>query len=190
MMNNGLFTITSVSCKRRLFTITPVEKDHGPSKMKGFKGDIHQKKLILLVRWDWRGVVYFELLPRNQTFNSNIYRQQLGKLNTVINEKRPELINRKGVIFHQDNARPHTSLVIRQKLRELDLAPSDYHLFLSLQKSSNGKTFDNDEAIKSHFVQFIAEKNQKFFERGIMNLPKIWQKVIEQNGKYIIELNN
>ena len=68
-----------------------------------------------------------------------------------------------------------------------DLAPSDYHLFLSLQNSLNGKTFDNDEAIKSHFVQFIAEKSQKFYERGIMNLPKRWQKVIEQNGKYIID---
>ncbi|EFN78228.1 Histone-lysine N-methyltransferase SETMAR, partial [Harpegnathos saltator] len=46
---------------------------------------------------------------------------------------------------HQDNARPHTSIVTRQKFRELgwevlmhppyspDLAPSDYHLFLSLQ---------------------------------------------------------
>lgn len=45
--------------------------------------------------------------------------------------------------FDQDNARTHTSLVPRQKLRELgygilvhptyipDLAPSEYHLFLS-----------------------------------------------------------
>ena len=51
----------------------------------------------------------------------------------------------------------------------------------------NGKTFDNYEAIKSHFVQFIAEKSQKFYERGIINFPKRWQKVIEQNEKYIIE---
>ena len=64
-----------------------------------------------------------------------------------------------------------------------DLAPPDYHLFLSLQNSLNGKTFDNDEAI----FQFIAEKSQKFDERGIMNLPKRWQKVIEQNRKFIID---
>ena len=42
------------------------------------------------------------------------------KLDKIIEEKRPELANRKGVIFHQDNVRPHTSLVTRKKLLELD----------------------------------------------------------------------
>ena len=63
------------------------------------------------------------------------------KLDKKIKEKRPELATRKDVIFHQDNARPHTSLVTRKKLLELDwevmthpsyspdLATSDYHLF-------------------------------------------------------------
>ncbi|KAG5311524.1 SETMR methyltransferase, partial [Acromyrmex insinuator] len=39
-------------------------------------------------------------------------------LKEAIKEKRPELINRKGVVFHHDNARSHTSLMTR-KLREL-----------------------------------------------------------------------
>ena len=62
-------------------------------------------------------------------------------LNRVLNDKRPELINRKVVIFQQDNCRPHTSLVTREKLRELawdllmhtqyspDLGPLDYYCF-------------------------------------------------------------
>ena len=33
-----------------------------------------------------------------------------------------------------------------------DLAPSDYYLFRFLQKSSNGKTFNDGEAVKSHLV--------------------------------------
>ena len=67
-----------------------------------------------------------------------------------------------------------------------DLSPSDYHLFRSLQNSSNGKTFNDDAAVKSHLVQFFAEKDQKFYERGIMKLQERWQKIIKQNGKYII----
>ncbi|KAG6799391.1 transposase [Apis mellifera caucasica] len=90
--------------------------------------------------------------------------------------------NRKGVVFHHNNARPHTSLVIRQKLLELgwdvlphppyspDFAPSDYFLFRSLQNSLNGKNFNNDDDIKSYLIQFFANKNQKFYEHGIMML--------------------
>ncbi|KAK6062079.1 hypothetical protein COOONC_00245 [Cooperia oncophora] len=34
---------------------------------------------------------------------------------------------------------------------------------------------------------FFANKNQKFYERGIMMLPERWQKVIDKNGQYITE---
>ncbi|GFW06318.1 histone-lysine N-methyltransferase SETMAR [Trichonephila clavipes] len=163
------------------------------------KADIHQKKFLLSVWWDYKGIVYFELLPSNRTINSNVYIEQLTKLNNAVEEKRPELTNRKGVVFHHDNARPHTSLVTRQKLLELgwdvlshppyspDLAPSDYFLFRSLQNSLNGKNFNNDDDVKSYLIQFFANKNQKFYERGIMMLPERWQKVIDQNGQYITE---
>jgi len=68
-----------------------------------------------------------------------------------------------------------------------DLAPSDYYLFRSLQNSLNGKTFNDDDAVKSYLVQIFASKNQKFYERGIMELIERWQKVIDQNKKYIID---
>ena len=80
------------------------------------KDNIHQKKIMISVWRDFKGIVYFNLLPRNETINSNVYCRQLMKLDKEIKEKRPELETRKGVIFHQDNARPHTSLVTRKKI--------------------------------------------------------------------------
>ena len=68
-----------------------------------------------------------------------------------------------------------------------DLTRKDYYLFRSLQNSLNGKAFNDDEAVKSHLVQFFANKDQKFYKRGIMELPEIWHKVIKQNEKYIID---
>ena len=41
----------------------------------------------------------------------------------------------------------------------LDLAPSDNYLFRSLQNSWNGKILNDDEAVKSHLVQFFADKD-------------------------------
>ena len=68
-----------------------------------------------------------------------------------------------------------------------DLEPSDYYLFRSLQNTLNGKIFNDDEVVKSHLVQFFDDKDQKFYERGIMKLPERWQNFIEINGKYIID---
>ena len=51
-----------------------------------------------------------------QTINSVVCIEQLTKLNDAVEEKRAELTNRKGVVFHRDDARPHASLVTRQKL--------------------------------------------------------------------------
>ena len=39
----------------------------------------------------------------------------------------------------------------------------------------------------SNRFQFFANKNQKFYEHGIMMLPERWRKVIDQNGQHITE---
>ncbi|GFT25030.1 transmembrane channel-like protein 3 [Trichonephila clavipes] len=45
--------------------------------------------------------------------------RHLGRLKLAIDQKRPKLANRRGVVFHQDNSRPHTYAVTRQNLWEL-----------------------------------------------------------------------
>ncbi|GFV26226.1 histone-lysine N-methyltransferase SETMAR [Trichonephila clavipes] len=116
-------------------------------------------------------------MNRLQPFPKPIFtKKKLDKPNDALHQKRSELINRKGVVFHQDNARPHTSLVTRQKLLQLewdtipnplyssDLAPSDYYLFQSLQNFLDCETFTSNEEVKTHLDQFIASKDQKCYE--------------------------
>ena len=52
------------------------------------KAGIHQNKVLLSVWWDYKGIVYFELLPPNRTINSVVYIEQLTKLNNAVEEKR------------------------------------------------------------------------------------------------------
>ncbi|GBP57350.1 Mariner Mos1 transposase [Eumeta japonica] len=73
---------------------------------------------MLCVWWDRKGIIYYELLPTGKTINSYLYCQQLMRLKQEVERKRPEVINRKDVVFHHDNARPHTSLATQQILRE------------------------------------------------------------------------
>jgi len=154
---------------------------------------------MLSVWWDWKGIVYYKLLPPNQTIDSTKYCSQLAKLKRAVDQKRPELENKKGVVFHHDNVRPHVSMMTRQKLLRFgwdvlvhppyspDLAPSDYHLFRALQNNLNNKNFSSPDVLKNHLDDFFAQKSQDFYERGIMKLVKRWQKVIEQNGKHLVD---
>ena len=76
-----------------------------------------------------------------------------------------DVANRKGVFFHQYNAKAHTSLVTSQKLLDLswnallhppfspDLAPLDCYLLHSMENSINDKIFKDATDIKSHFMQ-------------------------------------
>ena len=92
-------------------------------------------------------------------------------MKAALEEKRLELVNRKRVIFDRDDAKPHVSLMTRQKLLQLgwevlihppyspDIAPSDFHLFRSLQNSLNGKNFNSLEDCKRHLEQFFAQKD-------------------------------
>ncbi|GFT57811.1 mariner Mos1 transposase [Trichonephila clavipes] len=109
------------------------------------------RKVILCIWWDRKGIIYYELLLYGQTLNSDLYCQQLNHLKLAIDQKRPELANRRCTVFHQDNSRPHKYVVTRQKLWNLgwevlihpsyspDLALSDYHLFLALQNYLSDK---------------------------------------------------
>ncbi|KAJ0172890.1 hypothetical protein K1T71_011066 [Dendrolimus kikuchii] len=73
---------------------------------------------MLCVWWDWKGIIHYELLPPGRTIDSELYCEQLMRLKQKVERKRPELINRRGVVFHHDNARPHTSLATQQQLRQ------------------------------------------------------------------------
>ncbi|GBP89675.1 Histone-lysine N-methyltransferase SETMAR [Eumeta japonica] len=60
-------------------------------------------------------------IESSKTINSDWYYQQLMRLQQEVEKKQPELINRKGVVFHHYNARPRTYLATRQILRQFGL---------------------------------------------------------------------
>ena len=140
----------SLAVKNGWSTIMLIEKDHDPSMLNQHKP--YQKLSFIKERscCQFGGITkvlcIFSSFQTfwNRTINSNVCCQQLVKLEEAIKEKRPELANRKGIVFHYDNARPHTSFARRSKLLELgwevtshppyspDLAASDYHLLRSL----------------------------------------------------------
>ncbi|XP_025155877.1 histone-lysine N-methyltransferase SETMAR-like [Harpegnathos saltator] len=160
---------------------------------------LHPQKAILFVWWDCKGIIFYELLLISEAINFDKYCQQLDNLKKAIKEKRPILAKQKNIVFHYDNTRPHTSMQIQCKLKELkwdlllhppyspDIVPSDYHLFRSLQKSLNNRKFTSFHNLQNYISSFFDEKPATFYEKGIQMLPDQWRKIVENNGNYLIE---
>jgi Transposase (partial DDE domain) len=81
------------------------------------KSSMQGKKIMLSVWWDREGVIYFELLPFNQTITAVYYSEQLERLGNALREKRPHLFENRRIIIQQDNARPHTASITKKSLR-------------------------------------------------------------------------
>jgi histone-lysine N-methyltransferase SETMAR len=160
------------------------------------KPDLHVKKVMLSVWWGTRGIIHYELLPANATVTASLYCEQLDRVNAKLGAKRSEYDK---VYLLHDNARPHTAKITRQKILELgwellphppyspDLAPSDYHLFRSLQNHLNEKKFDDRKALENELINFFSSKSPQFYSDGIHSLPQRWRAVVDGDGAYIIE---
>ena len=66
----------------------------------------------------------------------------------------------------------------------LDLDPSDYHLFRSMQHDLSEQHFSYFEDIKKWLDDWIASKEPKFFYRKIHLLLEKWKKVVASDGQY------
>ncbi|GFS62474.1 histone-lysine N-methyltransferase SETMAR [Trichonephila clavipes] len=148
----------------------------------GIQGDSH--------RWGIRGIVHFEVLEPGETANAGLYCEQLDRLNQSLIEKYPAIINRKGVILQHDNARPHYARKTLKIINGLgwevlphppyspDIAPTDFHLFRSMQHFLANKKFQNLDDMKNAIFRYLTEQPTDFYRSGIENLHTRWQKVV------------
>ena len=152
---------------------------------------------MLCVWWDHKGLLYYELLEKKQTVKAPLYSQQLRRLNEKIEEKRHWNAQgtRKIILLH-DNARPHVAMETKDTIIELgwevlphaayspDLAPTDYHLFRSLEHYLREQYFSDYQEVKNSLDSLFESKPQSFYRDGIRQLPIKWQKAIDNEGNY------
>ncbi|GFW25722.1 putative DD34D transposase [Trichonephila clavipes] len=53
------------------------------------KPELAVRKVLLCIWWEWKEIIYYELLPYDQTLNSDLYCQQLDRLKLAIDQNRP-----------------------------------------------------------------------------------------------------
>ena len=109
-------------------------------------------KVMASVFWDAEGILFIDYLEKGKTIIGEYYYNLLTRLDEKNREKSSGL-QRKKVIFLQDNAPAHKSVFAIGKLRDLryellkhppyspDLAPSDFSLFPKLKLFLAGQRF-------------------------------------------------
>src|SRR5215475_2968533 len=75
-------------------------------------------KVVASVFWDAEGILFIDYLEKGKTITGEYYSNLLTRLDGKIREKRPGL-QKKKIIFHQDNAPAHKSVLAMEKLRDL-----------------------------------------------------------------------
>lgn len=154
------------------------------------------KKLMLCIWWASWGIVHYEILERDTMVDSELYCQQLERVQEKLLALRPRLVNRREVVYLHDNATPHRALRTQAKIRELgwsllphppyspDLAPSDYHLFRGLKRFLYAQEFVDHETHIQRARNWLETRPLEFFRSGIHRLPTLWQGVLDANGGY------
>jgi len=115
---------------------------------------------VLVVFFDWKGIVHHEFVPHGQMVNKQLYQEVLARLRDAVCRKRPDLWENQTWMLHHNNVAAHASLLIRSYLAKhqtfvvphppysLDLAAADFFLFPKLKTTLKGCHFQTTEEIR------------------------------------------
>ena len=153
-------------------------------------------KVMASVFWDFRVVIHIDYLSKGHKINAAYYQKAFRDVHAAIKRKRPGLITR-GVIFQQDNARPHTAQSTMAVISQLgweviphppyspDLAPSDFHLFGRLKNHLSGTHFETDEGVKEAVRIWLRGCSTEFYSQAFTSLVERWKKCVQVHGDYV-----
>jgi len=138
-----------------------------------------------------------DYLEEAKTVTGEYYYNLSTRLDEEIREKIPGLQKKKIIIFHQDNAPAHKSVLAMGKLRDLqyellehppcspDVAPSNFYLFPKLKLFLAGRRFSSNQEAIAAVEGYFADRTKNHYREGIMALEHRWNKRKCLKGDYV-----
>lgn len=155
-----------------------------------------QRKIMMTAFWDEDGIIHIDFLPDGETINSDYYCQVLEDVHHHLRHRRRGKKSR-GILLHQDNARPHTARKTTEKIDQLrwklishppyspDLAPSDYALFPHMKSFLRGRRFNTRKELEAEANSVLKSIPPQWFQQNIRKLEERWQKCVLLDGDYV-----
>jgi len=122
-------------------------------------------KVMLVVFFDWHGVIHYEFVPHGHTVNKEFYIAVLKRLREAVRQKMPQLWTNQSWVLHHDRAPAHLSFLVRNFLAKNettvvpqppyspDLAPADFFLFPKLKSTLKGCSFVTFDEIQKNLTK-------------------------------------
>ena len=166
------------------------------SRQVQFKVGPSAKKVMAIIFWDAKGIIYIEYIVDGGTVTGARFANSVRKFKEAVLKKRRGKV-RAGLVLHMDNAPVHTSHVAQAASRESgiellphppyspDLAPSVYWLFPNLKKTLKGRRFKDTSDVIEAANQWFEDQPEEFYKTGVMKLRSRCEKCIEVRGGYV-----
>jgi hypothetical protein len=151
-------------------------------------------KVMEWVFWDAEGILFTDYLEKGKTITGKYYSYLLTRLDENIREKRSG-VQKKNIIFHQDNPPAQKSVLAMGKLWDLhyellehsphfpDLAPSGFNLFPKLKLPFlNSQPFSSNQEATAAVEGYFADLTKNHYMERIMVLEHRWNKRISLKG--------
>jgi len=154
-------------------------------------------KTMLVIFFDWQGVIHKEFVPGGETVNAVYYRGVMGRLLNRIRRVRPGMCESGDRFPSHDNAPSHNAAIFKQFLAQrkvivLDhpphspgLAPADYFLFPKAKSHLKGRLFDSISDIQKAVTSTLNTIAKDDFYKGIQKLYDPANLCVQLQGIYV-----
>jgi histone-lysine N-methyltransferase SETMAR len=161
------------------------------------KSEKTAKKICYAVFFRSTGLVKAVKLEGQKTITAKWYTEVcLPKVFEQVMNERPKS-GLRDIIFHHDNARPHTAQLTTDYLKEKkvkimrhspyspDIALCDFWLFGELKKNLRGRRFGTEEELDAAVMEFFEGIPQEQWLEAFKRWQDRMQRVIDNAGEYI-----
>ena len=153
-------------------------------------------KTMLVIFFDWQGVIHKEFVPEGETINAVYYKGEMERLLNRIRRVRLcmcESADR----FLLHNAPSHNATIVKQFLAQRkvtvldhppyspDLAPADYFLFPRVKSHLKGRLFDSISYIQKAVTSTLNTSAKNDFFKGIQKLYDCANLCVQLQGMYV-----
>jgi len=167
---------------------------HGRKKLRFQKSRV---KTMLVIFFDWLGVIHKEFVPEGGTINAAYYKGVMERLLNTVRSVRPGMCECGDWFLLHDNAPSYNAAIVKQFLAQRkvtvldhppyssDLAPADYFLFPKVKSHLKGCLFDSISDIQKAVTSTLNTIAKDDFYKGIQKLYDRANLCVQLQGIYV-----